>query len=513
MAGSTIEASIEQVRPFVERMLGTSAPDGSGAQMKSRTDEIIGALKQANLAYTERMPNRRVIANPLNRDGQGVDPYDVHSLLERIWGAGWSYSKTVDAVCFELPPDPAFEVQFNLDLAQSAAGMLPAVDVANCRVSAVGCTRAVHALGAVNESCNSFLTDLCVDGRLSREKVLAVCPQIQDALDNGLMWTVIRHEVHTAFPLLADFVQEGLNAVHGAERQKTQIQALMAIHSKAVQNYKRTGSYRWSAIAKQMERSNPHLDYGAAALRLRRSVERTVSSQTVKFLADLEYASGPEWPLAILKASLVAPDSYVDNGASKLVSSSDIGSVHGSNKASVAKFVTMCRAAKKWVADLLRRDDVCERACDLNKALGDFEVRSVMTILGKKARSRLSFNTIDEVGSEFIATVLAASPTVGKVAPPWDYVQAAPKASASKAASKTEAAMGTFVQGQLDKDTIAQQGFEVGREVDGATVKLAPTEPQPKLAKAAKLDDEASDGEEFEGTISVSSGALVDNYK
>eukprot|EP00959_Pyramimonas_sp_CCMP1952_P473302 9501504-Pyramimonas_sp.AAC.1 len=88
MVGSTIEASIEQVRPFVERMLGTSAPDGSGAQMKSRTDEIIGALKQANLAYTERLPNRRVIANPLNRDGQGVDPYDVHSLLERILGAG-----------------------------------------------------------------------------------------------------------------------------------------------------------------------------------------------------------------------------------------------------------------------------------------------------------------------------------------------------------------------------------------------------------------------------------------
>eukprot|EP00959_Pyramimonas_sp_CCMP1952_P137277 2872766-Pyramimonas_sp.AAC.1 len=300
------------------------------------------------------------------------------------------------------------------------------------------------------------------------------------------MWTVIRHEVHTAFPLLADFVQEGLNAVHGAERQKTQIQALMAIHSKAVQNYKRTGSYRWSAIAKQMERSNPHLetmvqplcDFAArwsggedspCIIDLNNwsktlTSRRTVSGQTIKFLADLECASGPEWPLAILKASLVAPDSYVDNGASKLVSSSDIGSVHGSNKASVAKFVTMCRAAKKWVADLLRRDDVCVRACDLNRALGDFEVRSVMTILGKKARSRRSFNTIDEVGSEFIATVLAASPTVGKVAPPWDYVQAAPKASASKAASKTEAAMRTFVQGQLDKDTIAQQGFEVGRE-------------------------------------------------
>eukprot|EP00959_Pyramimonas_sp_CCMP1952_P181745 3799711-Pyramimonas_sp.AAC.1 len=79
---------------------------------------------------------------------------------------------------------------------------------------------------------------------------------------------------------------------------------------------------------------------------------RLVSSQTLKFLADLEYASGPEYPTACFKACLVAPDNFVENNVARLLTNTDIQTVFGSNAAKVATFVTMDRAAKRWMHEL-----------------------------------------------------------------------------------------------------------------------------------------------------------------
>eukprot|EP00959_Pyramimonas_sp_CCMP1952_P041648 871209-Pyramimonas_sp.AAC.2 len=174
MSTIPIAQAIESVRPFVMTLLGEHAKsfEKSGGQLKSKCDELTTKLLATGLAYKERVTPERVIPDMANRDGQGADPFDMQVLLERILTTGWSYSKTIDSTAFELPPNKKPSIDFAVNLVEGSGGVLPPVDVNNVRYTSVGGTHTVLGLGAVNHSCESFLDELCVDGRLSREKAV-----------------------------------------------------------------------------------------------------------------------------------------------------------------------------------------------------------------------------------------------------------------------------------------------------------------------------------------------------
>ena len=76
------------------------------AQKRSVADKVIMMLLQNDLAKKEMLPNHKVSVHYDNRHGGGVDPLEVHTLLDRIakdgystneLGARWSIQKSAGA--------------------------------------------------------------------------------------------------------------------------------------------------------------------------------------------------------------------------------------------------------------------------------------------------------------------------------------------------------------------------------------------------------------------------------
>ena len=77
-------------------------------------------LKEHNLMYRSRVHCCHVHVHPANRDGVGVHPSEIHTLLSDIGGAGWDW-KECRAVAVEVHGNVNV-LNFNQNLWQSARG-------------------------------------------------------------------------------------------------------------------------------------------------------------------------------------------------------------------------------------------------------------------------------------------------------------------------------------------------------------------------------------------------------
>eukprot|EP00959_Pyramimonas_sp_CCMP1952_P005026 105569-Pyramimonas_sp.AAC.1 len=70
------------------------------------------------------------------------------------------------------------------------------------RAVSVARTRTKRGLNAVNAGACTELEELATDGKFSRDKVIAVNPSIEEFLDHGVEWVVIRNEILKGCPNL-----------------------------------------------------------------------------------------------------------------------------------------------------------------------------------------------------------------------------------------------------------------------------------------------------------------------
>eukprot|EP00959_Pyramimonas_sp_CCMP1952_P357948 7494525-Pyramimonas_sp.AAC.1 len=63
----------------------------------------------------------------------------------------------------------------------------------------------------------------------------------------------------------------------------------------------------------------------------------------------------------------------------------------------------MDRAAKRWMHELMSDPAAGIKAIDMYRVLGYFETRAIMTIHGKKSRTRRHFATLQDIGKELIS--------------------------------------------------------------------------------------------------------------
>jgi hypothetical protein len=111
-----------------------------------------------------------VVPNRQNRQGQGVDPADVHSLGASIVRQGWTWSRLDDPICFQVTGPEDFK--FYQDLVESSDGMLAdGIDASQIRGTSAACTHTCCFLNCVNFRAKTELEHLARDGRFCKEKV------------------------------------------------------------------------------------------------------------------------------------------------------------------------------------------------------------------------------------------------------------------------------------------------------------------------------------------------------
>ena len=137
----------------------------------------------------------------------------VQDLVSNIAAIGFVESE-VKAICVEVPQASSGDVvrAFNKCLAQDAGGKLAPFDPASLRYASIVGSHTNQAFRAIRFNAAHPDGKHTVDGRLSMEKLAVIDPAWHTAISQGILWTVISHQVTEEFPQYAPLAQAAGNA-------------------------------------------------------------------------------------------------------------------------------------------------------------------------------------------------------------------------------------------------------------------------------------------------------------
>ena len=416
---TVIETAVARIAPIINEKVSdllATDPSARDSRMKSTVDEILALLTKNNLAYKAKFNNQHVGVHKDNRFGDGLNPQDVHDLLQMIVTQGWSWGEVSRACAVEVQPGDNEHLMFNEKVAEASNGMLAECIREDIKIVSLSCSHTVAALRCVLAECRSGSeSSITKDGVISKQLVLDRSPEMQSALDEGLSWFVIRWQVDKACPDLGLLIQEALNLQHQTARQQSKIQVLLQLHSRAMKSMAVGGTIDWDAVAAAVGKLKPSLrdslgdmakycerwSGGTDPVFLRELEDYTKATPGSKrdlqgaffgMLAKIGSARHGEYVNAMVKASLSAPDRFVQDGVARLFTSTDINSVTGKNKDQVEIAVTMMRRARELA------DEFGAKGTLRTKILSDLDIRLVMYIHSKTAVGRRVYKSMQEIG-------------------------------------------------------------------------------------------------------------------
>ena len=485
---SPIDEALETNAPVINSMISSCIGVGGSerkARIKSTADEVCALLMEKGLAYKEVMPLFRICVHPENRFKSGLTPSDVHELLELILEAGFSFTEMVGARSFELAPGKEGDKQFDAyrRIQTLSMGTLPTLSRDDVRILTVACSHTVSGLLCADQGVNSnaISEKYCIDGKISKEKVIEACPSINAPLKNGIEFLIIRHQVEAKCPQLPEFLQEAGNANKGVERKPTKVQLMLQISSRVVAGISET------SIVRSIESQHEHVrgevkdliafarqwsggidpvfikDIDAFTKTLK--VQRELPSIVIGALAKCKMAEWPEYIVACVKAMIAAPDTYVSKGKSTLLSTSDVDTIDGKNKKLSVEAASYMRKARVYTDRLV---ELGLGAGCADRARGTLECLFVSFVHAKKIKSKeVRLKSLKDIADKFVRSIELEMTPGTCPDRPWE-VEEAPTETVQPAASAPR----NFTScGLLDASVLQTRGFAEGafvEDCDGA---------------------------------------------
>lgn len=168
-------------------------------------DQLEATFEKMGLMYRMQIAPRQVGWDSLNRHGEGGSPSAVFTLLERIAATGWSWDKCAHATCIEAAPGDDSLHAFNERLCRDT-GLAPVEknSLMFGSLSAGHTNMGLRALAAKMPSNLKYLSDgerFCLETLRKHDALFA------EAVEKGLRWKVLKHEVRVLFPEALTIIQ------------------------------------------------------------------------------------------------------------------------------------------------------------------------------------------------------------------------------------------------------------------------------------------------------------------
>ncbi|CAK0868731.1 unnamed protein product [Prorocentrum cordatum] len=410
----------------MEMMLSASTKD---ATLKSEADALVDSLLTNDLAYTEWLTAEKVCPH-VNNPKQDLD-----------------------------------KVQATIS---SCGGTLGDIKPHGIRAFTVSCSHTMAWIWAVESGASPTAdsVEYAINGKLSKDRLCELSPSMSQPFEKGLPFVIVRHEVASACPMIAAFLQEAGNVGNRIRKDPSIMQVLFQLHARAVTNTKLQGKPNWDGIAKQLDSFRPDLAGqmsnlckfvenwagGADPIHLKDldtfgkqlKFQRDLSPATLVLFKDLPFAKMPSWIFMCLKACQSAPENFVVKGECKLFNSVDTQAMTGNLMPHITEAVARYTKGRDWLASL----GVDEGA--IVKHSGEFAMQLVMHVCSKRSKSRKQFKSIDEICDDFVRCVadVVKDP---KVKAPWQ--------SESSDNGKSGAAFREFSGNAFDPSSLAAMGF------------------------------------------------------
>lgn len=198
ISSAKFESCAEEVRAIIAR----EKADGKIVQA---ADDLEVQLRTMGLLTDMQIAPQQVGFDPANRHGEGGNAAAVHSLMEMIATAGWSWAACSHAMCVQtLPGDQKVE-DYNRTMCYGTE--LPHVEPDSIRFGSL-------SAGHTNMGLRAIAAGMpCADPRLSQNGVYDVevvrrhDAKFAEAVDKGLRWKVLKSKVRVLFPEVLNIFQ------------------------------------------------------------------------------------------------------------------------------------------------------------------------------------------------------------------------------------------------------------------------------------------------------------------
>ena len=183
---------------------------------KTKLLKIMDAFWAADIPYKTKLLVEEVLVHPKNRNGDGLNPWDAHSLFSKIAVTGGDKTAVQDrATAMEMPPtghNRAFQIGFNNALIQSSNGLLAPL-TGKERVASLACSHTTAIFRAAKHGCATPVKSLQdANGCINWVSVCAKDDVLLDLIQNGWTWTIIPYQAEVIFEWLPALFQEALNS-------------------------------------------------------------------------------------------------------------------------------------------------------------------------------------------------------------------------------------------------------------------------------------------------------------
>ena len=217
----------------------------------SQIEGIIDSLKTLGLTYQERLHPTSVGVHWANRYGMGIVGSWMHKLGLSIFRMGWSNTACVGAVSIEDSNNRC--AKFTHDL-QNGSSYFGQSKIESIKYGSLACGHTNQFLVAVLSAVECEYEELCINGRMSKNRIIETQPSMDEPLNRGMSWLVLKKEVGDLFPTLPALIQSARQAIGQVQHGESHFELMEGIQS-FIANASDQKSIDWKLIEKNLARS------------------------------------------------------------------------------------------------------------------------------------------------------------------------------------------------------------------------------------------------------------------
>lgn len=193
---------------------------------------IFEFLISIKVMHRMRINSDIIGCHPLNRNGLGIVPIEVHRLFKDFLHIGFD-PNLVKAVATDGEHFPNAG-QWNVEMAKSSHNMLAPCEVEHLKYFTLwgGHTNQVLRL-AVHKVFVELLPEVCNNNKLSLEKLRDIDAALHKAATEGLEWLVIPSWLLKEVPGLANLIQAAGNVTESLAREENDLQGFCKLEQLA----------------------------------------------------------------------------------------------------------------------------------------------------------------------------------------------------------------------------------------------------------------------------------------
>ena len=249
------------IAPVINTLIENFEKKNEG-QIQSLGGEIRGLLEENGLSYTETVHHSRVGVSSVNRDDEMLQPDNAHNLVFIFTRKGFNAAESMNAFASEMPDgkEGEQELRKNRELIDKCAGSLPDYHVEDIKILTVAGSHTTTAIRIVDSAEKQrirtidALKHMCVNGFLSRAKILETTPSLVAPASTGMRYTIARKQIVKLCPRMMRILSEADNAKHSNDQKQTPIQTMFNIHRRATGQKAGTDA-EWAQVVQQVSRS------------------------------------------------------------------------------------------------------------------------------------------------------------------------------------------------------------------------------------------------------------------